>query len=113
MNLYWLRIPYRLKFKILVQMYKMVNGSSPSYLAHLVSQHVPSRYSRSSDDNPIVAPRTFSKFGDWRFSVCGPLLRNNLLTNVKCAETLSQFKTLLKTHFRTEAFDTELVFFCL
>ena len=33
-NLHWLPIQYRLKFKILLQMYKVVNGSSPSYLAN-------------------------------------------------------------------------------
>ena len=55
-------------------MYKVVNGSSSSYLANLVSQHVPSRYLRSSEANLFVAPCTFSKFVDRRFSVCGPLL---------------------------------------
>ena len=106
MKLHWLPVHYRLKFKILLQMYKVVNGSSPSYLANLVSKHVPSRYLRSSDANLFVVPRTFSKFGDRRFSVCGPLLWNNLPTDIKCAETLDQFKSLLKTFFYTEAFDT-------
>ena len=106
MKLHWLPVHYRLKFKILLQMYKVVNGSSPSYLANLVSKHVPSRYLRSSDANLFVVPRTFSKFGDRRFSVCGPLLWNNLPTDIKCAETLNQFKSLLKTFFYTEAFDT-------
>ena len=106
MKLHGLPVHYRLKFKILLQMYKVVNGSSPSYLANLVSKHVPSRYLRSSDANLFVVPRTFSKFGDRRFSVCGPLLWNNLPTDIKCAETLNQFKSLLKTFFYTEAFDT-------
>ena len=111
MNLHWLPIQYRLKFKILLQMFKVVNGSSPSYLANLVKKHVPSSYLRSSDANLFVVPRTdaISKFGDRRFSVSGLLLKNNLPTDIKCAETLSQFKTLPKTHFYTEAFDTKLI----
>ena len=56
-----------------------------------------------SDANLFVVPRTFSKFSDRRFSVCGPLLWNNLPNDI---ETLSQSKTLLKTHSYTEAFDT-------
>ena len=84
----------------------MVSGCSPLYLAHLVSQHVPSRYLRFSDANLFVVPRTFSKFGGCGFSVWGRLLWNNLPTDIKCAEPLSQFKTLRKTHFYTEAFDT-------
>ena len=85
-------------------MYKVVNGSPSSYLANLVLQHVPSSYLRSGDANLFVVPCTFSKFGDRRFSFSGPLLWNKLLTDIKCAETLS--KILLKTHFYTEAFDT-------
>ena len=65
---------YWYKFKILLQMYKVGNGSSPSYLANcnLVSQHVPSCYLRSSEANLFVVPRTFSKFSDCRCSVCEP-----------------------------------------
>ena len=75
----------------------MVNNCFPSYLADLVSKHVPSRSLRSSEANLFVVPRTFSNFGDHKFSVYGPLLWNNLQTNIKFAKTLFQFKTLLKT----------------
>ena len=84
----------------------LASDFSPSHLANLVSQHVLSRYFRSSDVNLFAVPRTFSKFDARRFSVCGPLLWNNMPTDINCADTLSQFKTLLKTHFYSEAFDT-------
>ena len=55
-------------------MYNVVNGSSPSYLADLVLQYVPSRCLHFNEANLFVVPRTFLQFGDRRFSVSGPLL---------------------------------------
>ena len=43
-------------------------------------------------------------FGDRRFSVSGSRLWNDLPTNIKNAESLTQFKTLLKTYFFTQVF---------
>ena len=40
-------------------MYKVVNGSSLSYLASVISQHVSSRYLHSSDTNLFVVLITF------------------------------------------------------
>ena len=64
-------------------------GQSPSYLVDLISRHVPTRALRSHDTNLLAVYRTSSKFGDRRFSVCGPRLWNNLSTYIKNAETLT------------------------
>ena len=72
MELHCLPVEYRVKFKILVQTFKVVNGYSPSYLTSLLSKHVPSRVLRSSDADLLSIPRTLSKFGDRKFSVDGP-----------------------------------------
>ena len=103
-DLHWLPIEYRLKFKILLHAFKVVNGHSPSYLSDLICKHVPTRALRSSDANLLVVPRTFSKFGDRKFSVCAPYLWNILPEHIKDAESVSQFKRLLKTHFFTKAY---------
>ena len=64
----------------------------------------PSRSLRSSDANSLSVPRTFSKFGYSRFSICGSLLCNNLPNQIKMVQSLSQFKMLLKTRLYALAF---------
>ena len=74
MNLHWLHVLFRLIFKILLHVFKVVNGVSPSYLDDVIRKHRPSRSLRSSNANLRSVPRTINKSGDCRLSVCGPLL---------------------------------------
>ena len=105
MELHWLPVEYRVKFKILLQTFKVVNGYSPSYLTSLLSKHVPSRVLRSSNADLLLSiPRTLSKFGDRKFSVNGPRFWNALPQYIKGAGNVSQFKKLLKTFLFTHAF---------
>ena len=101
MKLYWLPVEYRVKFKILLQTFKVVNGYSPSYLTSLLSKHVPSRVLRSSDADLLSIPRTLSKVGDRKN---GSRFWNALPQYIKDAGNVSQFKKLLKTFFFTHAF---------
>ena len=87
-----------------MQVFKILNGQSPLYLVDLISRHVLTRALRSCDTNLLALPGSSSKFGDRRFSVSGPRLWNNLPTCIKNAESLTQFKTLLKTYFFTQVF---------
>ena len=41
MKLHWLLVQQRVKFKILMQVFKIFNGQSPLYLVDLISRHVP------------------------------------------------------------------------
>jgi len=66
-ELHWLPIDYLLKFKILLQIFKVINGKS-SYLSDLIQKHEPSRTLRSSNANLLYVPRSYSKFGDRKFS---------------------------------------------
>ena len=104
MKLHWLPVQHRIKFKILMQVFKILNGQSPLYLVDLISRHVPTRALRSRDTNLLAVPRSSSKFSDRRFSVSGPRLWNDLPIYIKNAESLTQFKTLLKTYFFTQVF---------
>ena len=104
MELHWLPVEFRVKFKILLQMFKVLNGHSPVYLSDLVSRYVPARPLRSSDCNLVLVPRTYSKYGDRRFSVSGPVLWNDLPENIRDADSTAIFKTLLKTHLYSKAF---------
>ena len=58
-------------------MYKTANdlyGPLPAYLTDLIFKHVPSRSLRFREADLFYVPRTFSKYGDRRFGLCGPLL---------------------------------------
>ena len=85
-------------------MYKTAYGLSPAYLTDLISKHEPFRSLRSRDADHFIVPRTFSKYGDRKFGVCGSLLWNNLPEQIKNADSVSQFKRLLKTHLFTVCF---------
>ena len=85
-------------------MHKTAYGLSPAYLTDLISKHVPSRSLRSRDADLFYVPHTFSKYGDHRFDVCGPLLWNNLPEHIKNANSVSQFKRSVKTHLFTVCF---------
>ena len=105
-ELHWLPIEYRLKFKILLHVFKVINNDlSPTYLTDLIThQPVPSRSLRSTDSNLLFVPRTFSAFGDRCFSACGPSLWNALPPYIKDAEYSNQFEVLLKTYFFKQAY---------
>jgi len=50
-------------------------------------------------------PRTYSQFGDRRLSVMGSKLWNNLPAQIRDSESVSQFKSQLKTHLFKLAYD--------
>ena len=85
-------------------MYKTACGLSSAYLTDLISKHVPSRSLRSRDADLFNVLCTFSKHGDRRIGVGGPLFSNNLPEHIKNANSVSRFKRLLKTHVSTMCF---------
>ena len=56
MKLHWLPVQHRVKFQILMQVFKILNGQSPSYLVDLISRHVPTRALCSRDTNLLAVP---------------------------------------------------------
>ena len=42
-NLHWLKIQYRIQFKILLMTFKVLCGEAPSYLCDLITPYVPTR----------------------------------------------------------------------
>ena len=47
-NLHWLPVEYRVKFKLLLLTFKALNGLAPKYLTDLIEYYSPSRILRSS-----------------------------------------------------------------
>uniref|UniRef100_A0A669BFN4 Reverse transcriptase domain-containing protein n=1 Tax=Oreochromis niloticus TaxID=8128 RepID=A0A669BFN4_ORENI len=106
-SLHWLPVSYRIQFKVLLFVFKSLNARAPPYLSELLSAYAPRKTMRSSSKLMLSIPRTNLKSrGDRSFSVAGPRLWNSLPLNIRSAQTLEQFKSLLKTHFYALAFNT-------
>lgn len=109
-NLHWLPVRFRIKFKILLLVYKSMHEMAPSYLAQLLSPYVPARTLRSSEQHLLlVPPARYKARGERAFSVCAPKLWNQLPLTVRLAPSLPTFKVRLKTYFYSQAFSTESV----
>ena len=103
-GLHWLPVKERIKFKILMLTWKIVNGFSPSYLRQLISDYVPSRNLRSSGTGMLTTRRVKCSFGEKAFAVNAPLLWNALPSNIRNAGSLHSFKRGLKTHLFSSHF---------
>ena len=100
-SLHWLPIRQRIIFKVLLMTYKIINGLAPEYLSNLISLRSSSslRPLRSSTTLQLtLGPRTNTSYGDRAFSVFAPIQWNKLPSYIHNANSLDQFKTLLKTH---------------
>ena len=97
-RLHWLPVKIRIDYKILLLIYKALNGNAPQYISEMLTVYQPARELRSSSFGQLVVPRTKLKtVGDRAFSVYGPRLWNNLDTTIKNAVSIKSFKSQLKT----------------
>ncbi len=103
--LHWLPIKFRISYKILFLAYKALNDLAPAYLTNLLSRYNPTRSLRSQKSGLLVVPRIAkSTKGGRTFSYLAPKLWNSLPDNVQGSDTLSLFKSRLKTHLFSQAF---------
>ena len=67
-KLHWLPLGYRIHFKILLLVYKCLNGLAPTYLSELLRYTNGPRLLRSSSQNFLALPKTRLKtYGDSAF----------------------------------------------
>ncbi len=105
-SLHWLPVSFRVDFKILMLTYKALHGLAPQYLSELLIPYTPTRDLRSSETGLLTVPLTRLRLmGDRAFSSLAPKLWNSLPIEIRQAETLSTFKSRLKTHFFRVAFN--------
>jgi hypothetical protein len=97
-ELHWLPIDKRIEFKVLVLTYKCLHGEAPEYLAGLLQPYLSQRSLRSSNLNLLTIPKMRLKTcGDRTFLFAAPTLWNDLPETVKSHQSLSSFKSDLKT----------------
>ena len=102
-KLHWLPAELRIDFKILLTVYKCLNGLAPSYLTELVQVKSSDKDLRSNDTLELKYPKLDQKFttatyGDRAFSVVSRKLWKSIPFTIRNCETVSQFKSALKTH---------------
>ena len=97
-KLHWLPLGYHIHFKILLLVYKCLNGLAPTYLAELLRYTNGPRLLRSSSQNFLAVPRTRLKtYGDRAL----PQLLLGYGANcpkLRGVTSLDQFRTQLKTY---------------
>ncbi len=104
-SLHWLPVKSRIEFKILLLTYKALNGQAPSYLKELIVPYYPTRTLRSQNAGLLEVPRVSkSRMGARAFSYRAPLLWNQIPVSVRGADTLSTFKSRLKTFLFDKAY---------
>ncbi len=104
-ELHWLPVRQRIKFKILVFVFKALHGLAPEYISELLVHYKPTRHLRHRPSRMLEIPATRRKtFGDRSFSKVGPLLWNNLPETLQRLTDLHAFKRGLKTHLFDSGF---------
>ncbi|XP_043934439.1 uncharacterized protein LOC122807592 [Protopterus annectens] len=103
--LHWLPVFYRIRFKILLLVFKALNGLTPIYLSEMLHPYVPARALCSEDLSLLVVPRSRLKTrGDRAFAVAAPKLWNELPLYIRQSSSVAVFKSKLKTYFYDLAF---------
>ena len=102
-SLHWLPVCQRIYFKILLLVYKALNGLDPKYISDLLLNYEPSRSLRSSGQ--LSVPRVRTKHSKAAFSYYAPNIWNKLPETWRSAATLTTFKSRLKTYLFAAAFN--------
>ncbi|KAJ8353285.1 hypothetical protein SKAU_G00208520 [Synaphobranchus kaupii] len=97
-DLHWLPVMARIKFKTLVLAFQAVRGSAPPYLQKLIRPCTPTRSLRSASSGRLVPPPLHTSTRSRRLSVLAPRWWNELPVEVRTTESLTAFKRRLKTH---------------
>ena len=108
-TLHWLPVRQRIVFKILLIVFKALNGQAPSYILELLTlkSNSHSHNLRSSNDTLLLKMptcKTKVTLGDRAFSCAAPKIWNNLPLSIRKSQSVTSFKTKLKTHLFVQAF---------
>ena len=88
-QLHWLPVRYRIVFKILLLVYKALNGTAPSY-SELLKYHTSKRKLRSSSQHLLATPKA--------------RLWNSIPLELRSSSSIAIFKRHLKTYLFKQAF---------
>ncbi len=102
-SLHWLPVTFRIDCKVLLLVYKSLNGLGPKYMSDMLTEYKPNRPLRSVGSSQLEIPRVHKTRGV-RFIYYATHSWNQLPEEIRCAKTLATFKSRLKTHLFSCAF---------
>jgi hypothetical protein len=105
-HLHWLPIRQRVTFKIATIAHKLLHTHRPAYLCDLVSDYLPVRQLRSSDQRLLTVSRTRTVLASRAFKHSAVEIWNNLPDDIRKCDSLYSFRSQLKTLFFRDAFAT-------
>ena len=104
-ELHWLPVEHRITYKILLTTHRALNGKAPQYITDLLIPYIPARNLRSEREGYLVVPKTHTKtFGKRAFAFAAAVEWDKLPNKLRENNTLSQFKSCIKTYLFTTAF---------
>jgi len=102
-QLHWLKVPWRIDYKLAVLVYKCLYGLAPSYLddeLHHPAESLFRRCLHSASSHELSVPRTrLSTYGDQAFPAAAVRIWNSLPQHITSAPSLPVFCSCLKTYF--------------
>ena len=105
-ELHWLPVESRIRYKVLLHTFKALKGQAPDYLCDLVKKYKPTRTLRSSSKALLTVPSYRTEtYGSRSFRVAAPVLWNSVSHELRTAPTLRCFKKILKTYLFKEAYN--------
>ena len=97
-KLNWLPVRMRVLYKLMMIMYRALDGTGPSYLIELIKHYRPTTTVVLRSDGRLDVPRSnLVSYGDRAFSVAAPAEWNKLPSDVKDCPSYKLFKSKLKT----------------
>ena len=103
-TLHWLPVEQRINYKLAVLTFKTQQTSYPQYLNQHISLRTSALNTRSSSVPLLYVPFRRTSFARRSFSTAAPLIWNSLPPAVLYCDSLSIFKSRLKTHLFSTAF---------
>ncbi len=97
--LFWLchctTFVYCIDFKVLLLVYKSLNGLGPKYIADMLTEYKPNRPLRSLGSSQLEMPRVHTKQGESAFSYYAARSWNQLPEEIRCAKTFNPDSKLI------------------
>ena len=99
-NLNWMVFPKRVEFHRSVQMYKIMNGFSPTYLRDLFTftSDIHSRSLRSTSEKLLYTPKPTFELYRKSLSYSGSVMWNSIPDSIRQASCIKEFKKLCKNY---------------
>ena len=106
-DLHWLPVRHRIVFKVCTIVFKCINNHAPLYLKNLLQKYHQTRALRSANDVTRLSKpeRNYKYLGCRSLSHFGPLVWNQLPSDIRECMSLDSFKKALKHHLFMDAYD--------